>query len=82
VGFDSAYIAAQETLRGFQALGNSTPKVFIYTGNALNQIAIPGVMPFALGKVAAAMLIEYAANAYGKNGYRFVHLSPLILAGT
>lgn len=32
-------------------------------------------MPFALGKVAAAMFIEYAANAYGKNGYRFVYLS-------
>lgn len=52
-------------------LPTSTPTAFIYTGNTLNQIAIPGVMPFALGKVAAAMLVEYAANAYGKDGYRF-----------
>jgi hypothetical protein len=59
-------------LRVFKTLSDSSPKAFIYTGNALNQIAIPGVMPFGLGKVAAAMLIEYAANAYGKDGYRFV----------
>ena len=72
VGFDSAYIAAQEALRSFKGLPSSTPKAFIYTGNTLNQIAIPGVMPFAIGKVSAAMMIEYAANAYGKNGHRFV----------
>jgi hypothetical protein len=71
VGFDSAYIAAQQALQGFRMLPTSTPTAFIYTGNTLNQIAIPGVLPFALGKVAAAMLVEYAANAYGKDGYRF-----------
>ncbi|RYC63806.1 hypothetical protein CHU98_g2389 [Xylaria longipes] len=73
VGFDSAYIAAQEALRGFKQLPSSMPKAFIYTGNTLNQIAIPGVMPFALGKVSAAMMIEYAANAYGRNGFRFYY---------
>ncbi|KAJ5409144.1 hypothetical protein N7509_003027 [Penicillium cosmopolitanum] len=71
VGFDSAYIAAQHALQGFRMLPTSTPTAFIYTGNTLNQIAIPGVMPFALGKVAAAMLVEYAANAYGTDSYRF-----------
>jgi hypothetical protein len=71
VGFDSAYIASPQALQGFRMLPTSTPTAFIYTGNTLNQIAIPGVMPFALGKVAAAMLVEYAANAYGKDGYKF-----------
>ena len=71
VGLDSAYIAAQEALRGFRSLPDETPTAFIYTGNTLNQMPIPGVMPFALGKVAAAMMIEYAANAYGKDGYRY-----------
>ncbi|KAI1332334.1 putative short chain type dehydrogenase [Xylariaceae sp. FL0255] len=71
VGFDSAYIAAQEFLRGVQELPSSLPKAFIFTGNALNQIAIPGVIPFAIGKVSAAMMIEYAANAYGKGGFKF-----------
>ncbi|KAJ9612159.1 hypothetical protein H2200_003756 [Cladophialophora chaetospira] len=71
IGLDSAYIAAQEALRVFRSLPSSTDTAFIFTGNALAQIAIPGVLPFALGKVAAAMLIEYCANAYGKDGYRF-----------
>ena len=72
--FDSAYLAAQESLRSFKTLPQPCLKTFIFTGNALNQIAIPGVMPYAFGKVAAAMLIEYAANAYGRDGYRFVLL--------
>ena len=70
VGLDAGYVAAQEALKSFKALPPATPTAFIYTGNTLNQIAIPGVLPFALGKVAAAMVIEYAANAYGKDGYR------------
>ena len=70
IGLDSAYVAAQEALKGFKTLPSTTPTAFIFTGNTLNQIAIPGVMPFALGKVAAAMFIEYAANSYGQHGYR------------
>ncbi|KAK5153675.1 hypothetical protein LTS14_007369 [Recurvomyces mirabilis] len=30
-------------------------------------------MPYALGQVAAAMMIEFAANAYGQQGYRFYY---------
>jgi hypothetical protein len=70
VGLDSAYIAAQEALQGFKELPDSVPTAFIYTGNTLNQIAIPGVLPFALPKVSAAMVMEYGANAYGHKGYR------------
>jgi hypothetical protein len=74
VGLDSAYISLQEALRGFKELPDSFPTAFVYTGNTLNQIAIPGVLPFALPKVSAAMLIEYGANAYGYKGYRYVAL--------
>ncbi|KAK0284506.1 hypothetical protein LTR35_000884 [Friedmanniomyces endolithicus] len=70
-GLDSAFIAAQEALKGFRTFAAGTPTAFIYTGNTLNQIAIPGVLPFALAKTAAAMLMEYAANAYGKDGYKY-----------
>jgi hypothetical protein len=80
VGLDSAYVAAQEALRGFMELPGSFRTAFIYTGNTLNQIAIPGVLPFALSKVAAAMLIEYGANAYGYKGYRYV--TPLFAPAT
>ncbi|KAK5705302.1 hypothetical protein LTR97_002420 [Elasticomyces elasticus] len=72
-GVDSAFVAAQEALKAFKTHPPGTPTAFIYTGNTLNQIAIPGVLPFALAKVAAAMLIEYCANAYGKDGYRFYY---------
>ncbi|TKA41294.1 hypothetical protein B0A54_06196 [Friedmanniomyces endolithicus] len=72
-GLDSAFVAAQEALRGFKTFTPGTPTAFIYTGNTLNQIAIPGVLPFALAKTAAAMLIEYAANAYGQDGYKFYY---------
>ncbi|KAK0831160.1 hypothetical protein LTR03_015663 [Friedmanniomyces endolithicus] len=56
---------------GDETAGLDGGMAFIYTGNTLNQIAIPGVLPFALAKTAAAMLMEYAANAYGKDGYRY-----------
>lgn len=72
MGFDSAYLAAQEALQGFRSLPDQLCKAFIYTGNALSQIAIPDVLPFAVGNVSAAMLIEYAANAYGPHGYKSV----------
>jgi hypothetical protein len=64
-------------LRGFKELPNSFPTAFIFTRNALNQIAIPGVLSFELPKAAASMLIEYGADAYGHIGYRYVNLSPL-----
>ena len=73
VGLDSGYVAAQQALRSFRTLPTDTLTAFIYTGNTLNQMPIPGVLPFALGKVAASHVIEYAANAYGKDGYKCVH---------
>ena len=68
--FESAYVAAQEALKGFKTLPGGTSTAFVYTGNALNQIAIPATMPYALGKVSAATMIEFGANAYGQQGYR------------
>ncbi|KAK1056508.1 hypothetical protein LTR74_014863 [Friedmanniomyces endolithicus] len=73
-GLESAFVAAQEALKGFKTFAAGTPTAFIYTGNTLNQIAIPGVLPFALAKTAAAMLMEYATNAYGKDWYRFYYV--------
>ncbi|KAI0185465.1 hypothetical protein EV127DRAFT_441538 [Xylaria flabelliformis] len=81
VGFDSAYVTAQEALRGFQQLSSFAAKTFIFTGNTLNQIAIPGVSPFAYGKVSAAMMIEYAANAYGGRRCRFYYVDERLEDG-
>ena len=71
IGFESQYVAAQEALKGFAALPAATPKTFIFTGNALNQIPLAPVFPFAVAKRAAATMIEYAANAYGPKGFRW-----------
>ncbi|KAK0861349.1 hypothetical protein LTS02_007836 [Friedmanniomyces endolithicus] len=49
-GLDSAFVAAQEALKGFRTFAAGTPTAFIYTGNTLNQIAIPGVLPFRAGE--------------------------------
>ena len=70
ISYESQFIAAQETLKGFEGLPSSTPKTFILTGNALNQVPLPEVFSFAAAKRAAATLIEYGANAYGPKGYR------------
>ena len=70
VGFESLYVAAQEALKGFAELPDSTPKTLIFTGNVLNQLPLTPVFPFAVSKRAAAALIEYGANAYGPKGYR------------
>jgi NAD(P)-dependent dehydrogenase (short-subunit alcohol dehydrogenase family) len=75
VSVDGAYIAAQQALASFRQLPKDVPTAFLFTGNALNQLPIPGVMPFAVAKVAAAMIVEYAANAYGALGYRY-ELTP------
>ncbi|KAF2166432.1 hypothetical protein M409DRAFT_23074 [Zasmidium cellare ATCC 36951] len=73
VGFESQYVAAQEAVKGFKTLPESVPKTFIFTGNALNQVPIPQVFPFALSKRLSATVIEYGANAYGSKGYRFYY---------
>jgi len=70
VSFESQYVAAQETLKCFAGLPESTPKTFIFTGNALNQTPLAPVFPFSLAQRTAATLIEYGANAYGSKRYR------------
>ena len=79
VGYESPYVAAQEALKGFAELPATMPKTFIYTGNALNQLPLPYVFPFAVSKRAASTLIEYGATAYGSKGYRYA-LVPMSIS--
>ena len=79
VGWESAYVAAQEAVKGFSEIEEEendsafeVGKTFIFTGNALNQVPLPEVFAFGVAKRAAAALVEYGANAYGRNkGYRW-----------
>ena len=79
VGWESAYVAAQEAIKGFSEMEEEEEKAsvfdvgqtFIFTGNALNQVPLPQVFAFGVAKRATAALVEYGANAYGRNkGYR------------
>jgi hypothetical protein len=71
VNFDSAYVAAQQAAKNFEKVPQGLPKVFIYTGNILNQHHLPGLFSLGVGKSAAAHLIESAAAAYREKGYRY-----------
>jgi hypothetical protein len=41
VNITSAYLAAAESMKGFESLPKDAPKSFIYTGNGFNQIVMP-----------------------------------------
>lgn len=64
------YAAIKESLAGFDSLPNDSPKVFLYTGNKLNEGPAQGMLTLGLGKVATAQIIELASGAYAKKGYR------------
>ena len=70
VNFLSAYAAAQEAVSSFKTLPADTPKTFIFTGNKLNLITIPGMLGFGSAKATSAHMISNAATAYKDKGYQ------------
>ena len=67
----SPFVAAQEAINGWETL-SAGAKLFIYTGNAQNEIVLPVPMMLNLGvgKAASAYWVGQAAGAYGAKGYR------------
>ncbi len=67
----SPFCAAQEAIKGWTAL-SAGPKVFIYTGNALNGMVLPVPMMLNLGvgKAASAYWVGLVDGAYSAKGYR------------
>lgn len=74
VNATSAWAAARETVKGFEALGSKLGKeggTFIFTGNILNDTAAPGFMTFAMGKSASAIMIKnLAMSNYADKPYK------------
>ncbi|KAM3086206.1 hypothetical protein ACMFMF_000160 [Clarireedia jacksonii] len=68
----STYAAIQEAIAGFQTLPESALKTFIFTGNALNRVVFPSLIPFGAAKTAVAHMIEGASGLYAKEGFRYV----------
>jgi len=69
----SAYVAAQESLKGFKALDAETPKSFIFTGNILNLSAMPSLLSLGIGKAASAHFIDAASKSYSERGYHYYY---------
>ncbi|KAI1429616.1 hypothetical protein F5Y12DRAFT_414216 [Xylaria sp. FL1777] len=74
----SAAITAHETVKGFLELESqgklgSGGGTFLYTGNALNDKPLSGLLSLAIGKSTSAATIQYLAlTAYNDKPFRFV----------
>ena len=68
------YAAAQEAVKGFASLPAGANPVFIYTGNALNNLPLPVALMTTLGvgKSATAYWVAVADQLYTGKGYRYV----------
>lgn len=73
----SAYIAAQEAVRGYKELDDSASKTFIYTGNILNTMTMGPLLVGGVGKSATAHIIQSAAIAYKDRGFKYFCDCPL-----
>ncbi|KAF2648014.1 NAD(P)-binding protein [Lophiostoma macrostomum CBS 122681] len=71
----SAYVAAQEAVKGWETLTQDARKLFIYTGNKANAEISPRLptVTLGIGKSASSYLIGAADNRYSKDGYRFFY---------
>jgi len=68
----SAYVAAQQSISGWETLPKETKKTFIYTGNILNVFVapMPLMLDLGMGKSAAAYWIGVADANYSARGFR------------
>ncbi|KAI0508333.1 hypothetical protein F5B22DRAFT_426529 [Xylaria bambusicola] len=71
----SPYVAAQQAIAGWETLPKGTKTAFIYTGNKLNLVVMPGpvLTNLGVGKAASAYWIGVADAAYSARGYRFFY---------
>ncbi|KAF3932581.1 hypothetical protein ABW20_dc0106827 [Dactylellina cionopaga] len=71
----SAYVAAQQTVKGWETLPKETKKAFIYTGNISNVSIVPMPMTvnLGIGKSASSYWIGLADSLYSPQGLRFFY---------
>ncbi|KAH8429235.1 uncharacterized protein LDX57_006902 [Aspergillus melleus] len=73
VNFTSAYLTAQEAVKGFASIPDDVPKSFIYTANGLNLKPQPRLVSLGVGKIAMGHVIENAVLAFKGKGYTFYY---------
>ncbi|KAI0099401.1 NAD(P)-binding protein [Daldinia grandis] len=87
VNTTSPYYAAREAVKSFEKLGPSglgpNGGTFLFMGNGLNTIALPGFMTFAIQKGATSHMIQSLALAeYDGKPYKFYYLDERHADGT
>jgi hypothetical protein len=70
INITSVYAAAQEAVKGWKELPQSSKNTFILTGNCANVTPLPVLMTLTVGKSGSASLMEMAAKSYKDKGYR------------
>ncbi|OAR01181.1 hypothetical protein LLEC1_03857, partial [Akanthomyces lecanii] len=73
INIDSAFVAAQQAVLGFEQLPPSAARTFIYTGNVTNVAVIPKMLSSGVGKSGAAHMIWAASAGYKDRGYKFYY---------
>jgi NAD(P)-dependent dehydrogenase (short-subunit alcohol dehydrogenase family) len=68
----SAYLAAQQAVKGWEKLPKEMKKTFIYTGNIMNVsiVPMPLTLDLGMGKAASAFWIGVADVTYSAQGFR------------
>ncbi|KAK5047034.1 hypothetical protein LTR84_006976 [Exophiala bonariae] len=71
----SAYIAAQQAVRGWATLPKELRKTFIYTGNMMNTAILPvaAAVNLGMGKSASSYWVGLADTLYRSDGVRFFY---------
>ncbi|KAF0643192.1 hypothetical protein FPSE5266_07860 [Fusarium pseudograminearum] len=73
INIDSAFVAAQQAILGFDQLPSSAARTFIYTGNVTNVAILPKMLSSGVGKSGAAHMIWAASVGYKDRGYKFYY---------
>ncbi|PCD30279.1 hypothetical protein FGRA07_10429 [Fusarium graminearum] len=73
INIDSAFVAAQQAVLGFDQLPSSTARTFIYTGNVTNVAILPKMLSSGVCKSGAAHMIWAASAGYRDRGYKFYY---------
>lgn len=71
----SVLVSLHEATKSFRNAAADASKTFIFTGNALNVVTLPGMLNFGLGKTIPAYAIRHLVeqNVYGAEGIKFYY---------
>ena len=76
INCSSAVVAMAESIEAFRTLPDSASKTFIYTGNALNTVLIPGMMTFGIAKSMAPCIARVSLTSRLSFNHRSLRSLP------